>query len=192
MAPIFIPGLLAIRACVSAGVNITYKILYNDAVAMTGGQSVDGPMDVATDLAAGVCRRGDCGLQSLPTSQTNTRADVDWAPGVTVHHRDELMRVQREFREIPGTSAIIFDQTCAAEKRRRRRRGQMETPHQRLFINEAVCDACGDCGTQSNCVAIVPTETSLGRKRAIDQSSCNMDYSCQKGFLPELCFCYWW
>ena len=180
----FHSGLLAIRACVSAGVNITYKILYNDAVAMTGGQSVDGPMDVAR-ISRQVYAEGVTRVAVVTDEPSKYPTDVDWAPGVTVHHRDELMRVQREFRDIPGTSAIIFDQTCAAEKRRRRRRGQMQTPDQRLFINQAVCDGCGDCGTQSNCVALVPAETSLGRKRAIDQSSCNMDYSCQKGFCPS-------
>jgi indolepyruvate ferredoxin oxidoreductase len=112
-------------------------------------------------------------------------ADADWAPGVKIYHRDLLTRVQRRMREVLGTSAIIYDQTCAAEKRRRRRRGLMETPNERLFINEAVCEGCGDCGEQSNCVALIPVETELGRKRTIDQSACNLDYSCNKGFCPS-------
>ena len=180
----FHSGLLAIRACVGAKVNITYKILYNDAVAMTGGQSVDGPMDVMR-ISRQVHAEGVSQIVVVTDDPQKYPSDADWAPGVRIYHRDLLTRIQREMREVLGTTVIIFDQTCAAEKRRRRRRGLMETPKERLFINEAVCEGCGDCGIQSNCVALVPVETELGRKRAIDQSACNLDYSCNKGFCPS-------
>ena len=180
----FHSGLLAIRACVGAKVNITYKILYNDAVAMTGGQSVDGPMDVMR-ISRQVHAEGVSQIVVVTDDPQKYPSDADWAPGVRIYHRDLLTRVQKEMREVLGTTVIIFDQTCAAEKRRRRRRGLMETPKERLFINEAVCEGCGDCGIQSNCVALVPVETELGRKRAIDQSACNLDYSCNKGFCPS-------
>ena len=180
----FHSGLLAIRACVGAKVNITYKILYNDAVAMTGGQSVDGPMDVMR-ISRQVHAEGVSKIAVVTDDPEKYPADADWAPEVEIFHRNLLARVQREMREVPGTSVIIYDQTCAAEKRRRRRRGLMETPNERLFINEAVCEGCGDCGEQSNCVALIPVETDLGRKRAIDQSACNLDYSCNKGFCPS-------
>ena len=180
----FHSGLLAIRACVGARVNITYKILYNDAVAMTGGQSVDGPMDVPR-VSRQVHAEGVTRIAVVTDDPGQYASNADWAPGVSVYHRDALAQVQREFREVPGTSVIIYDQTCAAEKRRRRRRGLMSIPAQRLFINQAVCEGCGDCGAQSNCVALVPVETDLGRKRAIDQSACNLDFSCQKGFCPS-------
>ena len=180
----FHSGLLAIRACVGAQVNITYKILHNDAVAMTGGQSVDGPMDVMR-ISRQVHAEGVSEIAVVTDDPQKYPPDADWAPGVRIYHRDLLARVQREMREVLGTSVIIYDQTCAAEKRRRRRRGLMETPNERLFINEAVCEGCGDCGTQSNCVALVPVETDLGRKRSIDQSACNLDYSCNKGFCPS-------
>ncbi|MGB1715415.1 MAG: indolepyruvate ferredoxin oxidoreductase family protein, partial [Arenicellales bacterium] len=180
----FHSGLLAIRACVGSQVNITYKILYNDAVAMTGGQSVDGPMDVMR-ISRQVHAEGVSQIVVVTDDPQKYPSDADWAPGVRIYHRDLLTRVQKEMREVLGTSVIIYDQTCAAEKRRRRRRGLMETPNERLFINEAVCEGCGDCGTQSNCVALVPVETELGRKRAIDQSACNLDYSCNKGFCPS-------
>ena len=180
----FHSGLLAIRACVGAQVNITYKILYNDAVAMTGGQSVDGPMDVMR-ISRQVHAEGVSEIAVVTDDPDKYPSDADWAPGVRIYHRDLLARVQRQMREVLGTSVIIYDQTCAAEKRRRRRRGLMETPNERLFINEAVCEGCGDCGVQSNCVALIPVETDLGRKRAIDQSACNLDYSCNKGFCPS-------
>ena len=180
----FHSGLLAIRACVGAKVNITYKILYNDAVAMTGGQSVDGPMDVMR-ISRQIHAEGVSEIAVVTDDPEKYPEDADWAPGVKIYHRNLLARVQRQMREVSGTSAIIYDQTCAAEKRRRRRRGLMETPNERLFINQAVCEGCGDCGTQSNCVALVPVETDLGRKRAIDQSACNLDYSCNKGFCPS-------
>ena len=180
----FHSGLLAIRACVGAKVNITYKILYNDAVAMTGGQSVDGPMDVMR-ISRQVHAEGVSKIAVVTDDPEKYPADADWASGVKIYHRNLLARVQRQMREVLGTSVIIYDQTCAAEKRRRRRRGLMETPNERLFINEAVCEGCGDCGEQSNCVALIPVETDLGRKRAIDQSACNLDHSCNKGFCPS-------
>src|SRR5438046_530939 len=144
-------GILAIRAAVAAKVNITYKILYNDAVAMTGGQPVDGPI----------------------------------SPEIQIHHRDDLDRVQRELRDTPGVTVLLYDQTCAAEKRRRRKRGKYPDPAKRVVINELVCEGCGDCGIKSNCVSVAPVETEFGRKRTIDQSSCNKDYSCVKGFCPS-------
>jgi indolepyruvate ferredoxin oxidoreductase len=176
-------GLLAIRAAVAAKVAITYKILYNDAVAMTGGQPVDGPLSVAMitrQLAAEGVEK-----MVVVTDDSEKYADItDLAPGVPVRHRDALDAVQRELRDYPGVSALIYDQTCAAEKRRRRKRGTMPDPARRLFIDELVCEGCGDCGVKSNCLAVVPVETEFGRKRAIDQSACNKDFSCLKGFCP--------
>jgi indolepyruvate ferredoxin oxidoreductase len=122
---------------------------------------------------------------SSPTARPAAYSPADLPHGVPMRHRDEMDAIQRDMRECPGVSAIIYDQTCAAEKRRRRKRGRMIDPPRRLFINEAVCEGCGDCGTQSNCLAVVPVETGLGRKRAIDQSACNKDYSCEKGFCPS-------
>jgi indolepyruvate ferredoxin oxidoreductase len=182
-------GLLAIRAAVAAGVNITYKILYNDAVAMTGGQAVDGPISVvaiARQIAdEGVARI--CIVSDQPDRHENA---VGMPEGVTVHHRDELDAVQRVFREVPGCSAIIYEQTCAAEKRRRRKRGRYPDPPKRLFISHAVCEGCGDCSAQSTCVSLLPRETELGRKRQIDQSGCNKDYSCLNGFCPSFITVY--
>lgn len=179
----FHSGLLAIRAAVAAKVNITYKILYNDAVAMTGGQPVDGvltPPMIAQQLTAE-------GVQKIAvvTDQPEKYQPSPFASNIPIHHRDELDQVQRDMRTTPGVTAIIYDQTCAAEKRRRRKRGKFPDPNKRIFINELVCEGCGDCGVQSNCVSIVPVETEFGRKRAIDQSSCNKDYSCVKGFCPS-------
>ncbi len=179
----FHSGLLAIRAAVAAGVNITYKILFNDAVAMTGGQPVDGPISVPLIVQ-----------QVLAESVARVVVVSDhpeaWRSGalpqsVAVHHRDELDRVQQDLREVPGTSVLVYVQTCAAEKRRRRKRGVMEDPAKRYVINEDVCEGCGDCSAQSNCVSLIPVETAFGRKRQIDQSSCNKDYSCVKGFCPS-------
>ncbi|HEX7557828.1 MAG TPA: indolepyruvate ferredoxin oxidoreductase family protein, partial [Usitatibacter sp.] len=180
----FHSGLLAIRAAAAAGVNITYKILFNDAVAMTGGQPVDGQLTVSMVtrqvLAEGVKR------VVVVTDEPEKYASVtDLAPGTMVYHRDELDAVQRELREISGTTVLVYDQTCAAEKRRRRKRGKFPDPAKRVVINELVCEGCGDCGTKSNCLSIVPVETEFGRKRAIDQSTCNKDYSCVKGFCPS-------
>ncbi|HEU4852136.1 MAG TPA: indolepyruvate ferredoxin oxidoreductase family protein [Telluria sp.] len=180
----FHSGYLAIRAAVAAKVNITYKILYNDAVAMTGGQPVDGTTSVpliAQQMAAeGITRI------ALVTEDLTRYEDRSALPGiVTLHDRKDMDAVQRELRELPGVSCIIYDQTCAAEKRRRRKKGQFADPAKRMVINEAVCEGCGDCGIQSNCVSILPKETEFGRKRTIDQSSCNKDYSCVKGFCPS-------
>jgi indolepyruvate ferredoxin oxidoreductase len=176
-------GLMAIRAAVAAGVNITYKILYNDAVAMTGGQHNDGDLkadQIARELQAMGVK--DIALVFDPKEEIDRSV---FPKGLQWHERDALPQVQEKFRDIKGVSAIIFVQTCAAEKRRRRKRGQFPDPDRRVFINTDVCEGCGDCGVQSNCVSIVPVETELGRKRAIDQSSCNKDFSCLKGFCPS-------
>ncbi len=177
-------GLLAIRAAVASGVNITYKLLYNDAVAMTGGQPVEGSLSVeqiAHQLVGEGVRR-----IAVVAEDPSRHGDRGRLPhGVEVYHRDELPRLQLEFRELEGTTVIIYDQVCAAEKRRRRKRGLLEDPPRRVFINSDVCEGCGDCGEQSNCLSVVPLETPFGRKRAIDQSACNKDYSCLKGFCPS-------
>ena len=163
---------------------MTYKILYNDAVAMTGGQPVDGIIDVWR-MAAQVAAEGVKRLAIVAEDPT-LYTDLSLLPkGTTIHHRDRMDDVQRELREVPGVSVIIYDQTCAAEKRRRRKRGTLATPNRRLVINELVCEGCGDCGVQSNCTSILPLETDFGRKRTIDQASCNLDYSCVKGFCPR-------
>jgi len=180
----FHSGYLAIRAAVAANVNITYKILYNDAVAMTGGQPVDGitsvPMIAQQMVAEGVKRI------ALVTEDLSRYEDRSALPAiVTLHDRKDMDAVQRELRDIAGVTVLIYDQTCAAEKRRRRKKGEFPDPNKRLFINDAVCEGCGDCGVQSNCTSIMPLETEFGRKRAIDQSSCNKDYSCVKGFCPS-------
>ncbi len=180
----FHSGLLTIRAAVAAGVTMTYKILYNDAVAMTGGQPMDGPLDVPR-ITAQVRAEGVERIAVVADEPELYRGHPDLAPNTTVHSRDELDQVQRILREWPGVSVLVYGQTCAAEKRRRRKRGTMPDPPIRVFINEEVCEGCGDCGVQSNCVAIAPVETELGRKRAIDQSACNKDYSCRKGFCPS-------
>ena len=180
----FHSGLLAIRACVAAEVNITYKILYNDAVPMTGGQPVDGPlspMSISRQVAAEGVKR----IVVVSDEPDKYGAGADFAPGASFEHRRELDRVQRELRDIPGVTVLIYDQTCAAEKRRRRKRGAMIDPPRRIFINDAVCEGCGDCSRTSNCLSVLPLETPLGRKRMIDQSSCNKDYSCAEGFCPS-------
>ena len=177
-------GLLAVRAAAASGVNVTYKILYNDAVAMTGGQPVDGPLTVP-QITLQVHGEGAKKIAVVTDEPEKYPSTVEWAPGVTIHHRDDYDQVQREFREIPGMSVIIYDQTCAAEKRRRRKRNQYPDPAKRAFINELVCEGCGDCGVKSNCVSVLPLETEFGRKRSIDQSACNKDFSCVKGFCPS-------
>lgn len=177
-------GLLAIRASIAAGVNITYKILYNDAVAMTGGQPAEGGPTVPA-ITRQLEGEGVKKIVVVSDEPHKYPADVRFAPGVTVRHRDELDTVQKEMREIEGTTIIVYDQTCATEKRRRRKRGSMLDPAVRTVINPSVCEGCGDCGVQSNCVSIVPVETEFGRKRAIDQSTCNKDFSCVKGFCPS-------
>ncbi len=175
-------GIQAIRAAVAAKTNITYKILYNDAVAMTGGQHNEGDLDaprIVSELRA-------MGIKNLAVVY-DEKEDVDPKAfgGVEMHERAELDTVQKRMAKTEGVSAIVYIQTCAAEKRRRRKRGLFPDPDKRVFINTDVCEGCGDCGVQSNCVSIVPAETELGRKRAIDQSSCNKDFSCVKGFCPS-------
>ncbi|MBF0354981.1 MAG: indolepyruvate ferredoxin oxidoreductase family protein [Alphaproteobacteria bacterium] len=177
-------GLLALRAAVAARVNITYKILFNDAVAMTGGQPVDGPLSVP-QLARQVEAEGVGRIAVVSDEPGKYPLGSSFPPGTSFHHRDDLDLVQRELRDWQGVSVLIYDQTCAAEKRRRRKRGKLVDPAQRLIINERVCEGCGDCGVQSNCVSVLAVETEYGRKRAIDQSACNKDYSCLKGFCPS-------
>ncbi|MEZ5924759.1 MAG: indolepyruvate ferredoxin oxidoreductase family protein [Hyphomicrobiaceae bacterium] len=177
-------GSLAIRAAVAANVNVTYKILYNDAVAMTGGQPLDGGKTVpqiAHEIAAEGIRR----MAIVSDEPEKYGGTAVFPAGATLHHRDELDAVQKDLREIEGVTAIIYDQTCAAEKRRRRKRGAYPDPDRRVFINAEVCEGCGDCGVKSNCIAVLPLETPLGRKREIDQSACNKDFSCLNGFCPS-------
>jgi len=180
----FHSGLLAIRAAIAAGVNITYKILYNDAVAMTGGQPIDGQLTVpqVIEQLRGEGVRRLCLVSDDPAKYPR---ELHHVAGLSIHHRDELDAVQRELREEPGTTILIYDQTCAAEKRRRRKRGTYPDPDRRVFINELVCEGCGDCGVQSNCLSVLPKETAFGRKRMIDQSACNKDFSCLRGFCPS-------
>ncbi len=184
----FHSGLLAVRAAVAAGVNITYKILVNGAVAMTGGQPIEGePMDGAV-TAPEIARQLDAeGVRSIVVvSDDIVKYDkAAFPPGVELHHRDELQAVQKKIREVHGVTAIVYDQTCAAEARRLRKRGEFPDPDRRIVINEAVCEGCGDCSVQSNCISIEPIETEFGRKRKINQSSCNKDYSCVKGYCPS-------
>ena len=180
----FHSGLLAIRAAVAAKANITYKLLYNDAVAMTGGQPLDGTLTVP-DLTRQLEAEGVARIDVVSDDPGKYPRTARLAPGVHVHHRDELAKVQRELREVAGVSVLIYDQTCAAEKRRRRKRGRIDDTPQRAFIHEEVCEGCGDCSVQSNCLSIVPLDTPFGRKRAIDQHSCNSDLSCVKGFCPS-------
>lgn len=177
-------GLLAIRAAAASGVNITYKILFNDAVAMTGGQRVEGGLNVP-QIVRQVAAEGARKIFVVSDEPDKYAPDAGFPPGVEIRHRDQLDAVQRELREIPGLTILVYDQTCAAEKRRRRKRGTFPDPQKRVFINEAVCEGCGDCSTQSNCVSVQPVETLLGRKRRIDQSACNKDFSCLKGFCPS-------
>lgn len=180
----FHSGLMAIRAASAAGSNITYKILFNDAVAMTGGQSHDGPMNVPM-IARQVAAEGAVRIAIVSDEPEKFGASVIFPEGATIHHRLELDAVQRQLREVKGLSVIIYDQTCAAEKRRRRKRKQYPDPPKRLFINDLVCEGCGDCSVKSNCIAVKPLETEFGRKRQIDQSDCNKDYSCLEGFCPS-------
>jgi indolepyruvate ferredoxin oxidoreductase len=180
----FHSGLLAIRAAVSAGVNITYKILYNDAVAMTGGQPIDGSLSVE-DLIYQVRAEGVRRIALVSDDPGAWRGQFGNIPGYSLHHRDEMDVLQKELREFQGTSIIVYQQTCAAEKRRRRKKGILADPPKRLFINDAVCEGCGDCSVKSNCLSVLPQETALGRKRKIDQNACNKDYSCAKGFCPS-------
>ncbi len=182
----FHSGILAIRQSIAAGVNITYKVLYNDAVAMTGGQQVgERPEGHSVfQIMNSLISEGVAKLV-IVTDEPQKYDGKPVAPGVTVHHRDELDALQRQFREIPGTTVIIYDQTCATEKRRRRKRGKLVDPAKRTVINEAVCEGCGDCSVQSNCLSVEPLETEFGRKRQINQNTCNKDFSCVKGFCPS-------
>ncbi|MBX3608408.1 MAG: indolepyruvate ferredoxin oxidoreductase family protein [Hydrogenophaga sp.] len=183
----FHSGILAIRQSIAAGVNITYKILYNDAVAMTGGQQVgERPEGHSVVQIAQSMRAEGVRKITIVTDEPEKYSGVQSLPaGIAIQHRDTLDAVQREFREIEGTTVIIYDQTCATEKRRRRKRGTMVEPTQRVVINELVCEGCGDCGEQSNCLSVEPLETEFGRKRQINQSTCNKDFSCVKGFCPS-------
>lgn len=178
-------GSLAVRAAVASGANVTFKILYNDAVAMTGGQKMETANLTVPQITRLLEAEGVKAIAVVTDEPEKYPIPSGFAPGVTVHHRDELDAVQRRMREIEGVTAIVYDQTCAAEKRRRRKRGQFPDPDERVVINELVCEGCGDCGVQSNCVAIQPVETEYGRKRRIDQSACNKDFSCIKGFCPS-------
>jgi indolepyruvate ferredoxin oxidoreductase len=180
----FHSGSLALRQAIAAKVNITYKILYNDAVAMTGGQPVDGTLTVP-DIAHQVRAEGVATIIVLSDEIEKWSRHELFPDGVEFVHRDELDAVQKRLREVPGVSVLIYDQTCAAEKRRRRKRKLMVDPPKRTFINTLVCEGCGDCGVKSNCVSVLPIETEFGRKRAIDQSNCNKDFSCVKGFCPS-------
>ena len=180
----FHSGSLAIRQSIAAKVNITYKILYNDAVAMTGGQPVDGTLTVP-DIAHQVRSEGVQTIVVLSDDIAKWSRPEIFPEGVEFLDRSELDAVQRRLREVPGVSVIVFDQTCATEKRRRRKRGKMPDPQKRVFINSLVCEGCGDCGKKSFCVSVLPKETEFGRKREIDQSNCNKDYSCVKGFCPS-------
>jgi indolepyruvate ferredoxin oxidoreductase len=187
----FHSGLLAVRQSIAAGVNITYKILYNDAVAMTGGQQIGERPEGHSVVQIAQSMRAE-GAQRIvvvtdePEKYASAKSLPNGLPdGVHVEHRDELDRIQREFRSILGTTVIIYDQTCATEKRRRRKRGTLVDPAVRVVINELVCEGCGDCGVQSNCISVEPLETGFGRKRQINQSTCNKDVSCVKGFCPS-------
>ncbi|MCW2240495.1 indolepyruvate ferredoxin oxidoreductase family protein [Azospirillum canadense] len=180
----FHSGLLAIRAAVASRVNITYKILFNDAVAMTGGQRHDGTLSPQT-IAWQVRAEGVNRIAVVTDEPEKYGPSPGFPPYVSIHHRDEMDAVQRELRDVSGVSAIVYDQTCAAEKRRRRKRKLMADPPKRLMINERVCEGCGDCSIASNCLSVVPVETEFGTKRQIDQSSCNKDFSCQNGFCPS-------
>jgi indolepyruvate ferredoxin oxidoreductase len=177
-------GYMAIRAAIASNTNITYKILFNDAVAMTGGQANDGGLTVP-QVARQVAAEGAKRVVVVTDEPGKYPHSTQWPRGLTVHHRDDLIEVQKDLAEIPGVTVVIFDQTCAAEKRRRRKRHTYPDPEKRVIINDLVCEGCGDCGVKSNCVSVQPLETEWGRKRTIDQSSCNKDFSCLKGFCPS-------
>ena len=180
----FHSGYMAVRQAIAAGANITYKILFNDAVAMTGGQPVDGAITVPA--IANQVRSEGVQRIAIVSNEPEKYSDKSIFPaGSTFHHRDDMDAIQREMRGVPGVTVLIYDQVCAAEKRRRRKRGLFPDPAKHMFINDAVCEGCGDCSVQSNCLSIYPVDTPLGRKRKIDQSSCNKDYSCVKGFCPS-------
>ncbi len=176
-------GSLAIRQAIAAGTNITYKILFNDAVAMTGGQPFDGPLSVQ-GIAHSVNAEGVERI-AIVSDEPELFTAAEFPPGTTISDRRDLDGVQRELREIPGVTVLIYAQTCATEKRRRRKRGKLEDPNKFVVINDLVCEGCGDCSVESNCLSVVPKETPFGRKRQIDQNSCNKDYSCVNGFCPS-------
>jgi indolepyruvate ferredoxin oxidoreductase len=180
----FHSGVLAIRAAVAANANITYKLLFNDAVAMTGGQSLDGQLTVP-QLTRQLDAEGVGRIAVVTDEPDKYPADARFAHAATLHSRKSLAAVQRELRETPGVSVIVYDQTCAAELRRRRKRGLAPDRARRVFINESVCEGCGDCSDQSNCVSVEPVETEFGRKRRINQTSCNKDYACAEGLCPS-------
>jgi indolepyruvate ferredoxin oxidoreductase len=180
----FHSGILAIRQAVAAQVNITYKILFNDAVAMTGGQPHDGQLQ-PDSLARQVLAEGVKRLSIVTDQPEKYRGQMAFPSGVEIFHRDKMDELQREFREISGVTCIVYDQTCATELRRKRKRGLLPDPSQRVFINELVCEGCGDCSVQSNCMAVEPKETLFGTKRQINQGSCNKDMSCVNGFCPS-------
>lgn len=180
----FHSGLLAIRAAIAAGVNITYKVLFNDAVAMTGGQPVDGSLSLP-ELVAQLQAEGVARLAVVAEDAKNAKARLRGFARITIHPRRKFDQLQLEFREIKGTSVIVYDQTCAAEKRRRRKRGLMPESPTRVFINAEVCEGCGDCSTTSNCLSVLPKKTEAGVKRQIDQSACNKDFTCLDGFCPS-------
>jgi indolepyruvate ferredoxin oxidoreductase len=176
-------GSLAIRQAFAAGTNITFKILFNDAVAMTGGQPVDGPISV--ERIAHSVRAEGIERIALLSDEPENFDPADLPAGTTISHRREMDAVQRELREIPGVTVLIYAQTCATEKRRRRKRGTLEDPNRFVVINDLVCEGCGDCSVESNCLSVIPKETPLGRKRQIDQNNCNKDFSCINGFCPS-------
>ncbi|MCB8822432.1 indolepyruvate ferredoxin oxidoreductase family protein [Microvirga rosea] len=177
-------GVLALRWAIDTKTNITYKILFNDAVAMTGGQKHEGGLTV--DMIARQVREEGVERVALVTDEPHKYPkSIRWPDGMTIHHRSSLEAVQRELAAIPGVTVMIYDQTCASEKRRRRKRGEFPDPDKRVIINDLVCEGCGDCSVQSNCVAVQPVETEFGRKRQIDQSNCNKDFSCVSGFCPS-------
>ena len=176
-------GSMAIRQAQAAGINITYKILYNDAVAMTGGQPVDGPVSVHA-IAATVRSEGIETI-ALVSDMPEKFSEAGFPSGTTIHHRDEMDTVQKRLREVKGVSILIYEQACATEKRKRRKRGQLEDPAKFVVINELVCEGCGDCSIASNCLSVEPLETEFGRKRQINQNTCNKDFSCVDGFCPS-------
>ncbi|MDE2198685.1 MAG: indolepyruvate ferredoxin oxidoreductase family protein [Rhodospirillales bacterium] len=177
-------GFMAIRAAQASGVNITYKLLFNDAVAMTGGQPFDGPLTVP-QITRQLAAEGVARIAVVTDEPEKHEGAKDFAPGVSIHHRRDMQEVERQFRDTKGTTVIIYDQTCASEKRRRRKRGTYPDPAKRAFINAAVCEGCGDCSRTSNCLSVQPLDTEFGTKRRIDQSSCNKDFSCVEGFCPS-------